>query len=647
MGSNLSFCDLELKQHQITSPIQIVSSWNEEDSAQHHVHRYLKEIPAYSPVYAVGTLQISQRKLQPGNTPNGQNWELKLRSITCLNPFPKDIIVSKDAVWPAKSRHLQLRFDPFLRERLYFREFLRTALSGSLRASKFTEIETPILFKSTPEGAREFLVPTRRPGYAYALTQSPQQYKQILMAGGVDKYFQFAKCFRDEDHRADRQPEFTQLDIEMAFASGRDMRSVILYLVKSLCGKIRQNFLLKDVNGVRHPVRISPQDAANNSRGKRNDETVPKEAETTDEATGQFVFAPIQNKSYEYVMSTFGSDKPDLRIALPHVSPIIRISKESLSQDFIKMITSLEYPLVDSCNFRLGLLPKDATEFIRRFMDALPSTTIKLSPESTPAVLVYDSSKPLNGLSSLGHEAAQKLEEAQSPTWGPYKDGDIILLHARRDEPFYGGSTDLGRLRTAIHEAAVREGRIPKDPTFRFLIVQGFPLFTPTTTTTTTNGSGDDDGPGQGGAAGFSSTHHPFTAPLGPDDFDHLAADPLKARADHYDLVLNGVEVGGGSRRIHVAEVQEYVLREVLRMPDAGVAEFAHLLEALRAGCPPHAGFAFGFDRLAAVLLDLPSVRDVVAFPKSNKGEDLLVGSPSKVTAAQRKMYHILAADES
>ncbi|KAI1761284.1 tRNA synthetases class II-domain-containing protein [Hypoxylon sp. FL1150] len=660
INSRMSFCDLHPKQHQ-HGPIQIVSSWYVEESSWQRAHQYLKDIPAYSPVVAAGRLQPSHRELDssPPGSPEPQSWDLKLRTITCLNPFPKDIIVSKDAVWPPKSRHLQLRFDPLLRARLYFRSFLQQTLVSALRKASFTSIETPILFKSTPEGAREFLVPTRRPGYAYALTQSPQQYKQILMAGGIHKYFQFAKCFRDEDHRADRQPEFTQLDMEMAFATGMQMIPLIKKIVRSVYTDIHRNFLLReDADGVRRPVKISPQREAPTGVRRMNIDTAPEEAKPTKGEGSRYVFAPFRSMKYEAAMRDFGSDKPDLRIQLPYVSSVSfvdeypashhclvyanlhwqihHINGNNLTSDFIKMITSLENPIVDSCNFRLGIPPRDAGKFIRQFMAALPNTTFKLSPESTPAVFVYDSGSPLNGLSALGHEAAQQLEEAVSSTWGQYEDGDIVIMQARKDEPYYGSSTDMGRLRTAIHEAAVKEGLIPKDPTFRFLFVHTFPLFTP---------NGDD--PGQGGASGFSSTHHPFTAPLTPLDFDLLKTNPLKARADHYDLVLNGVEIGGGSRRIHVAEVQEYIMRDILQMTDEGVAEFAHLIEALRAGCPPHAGFAFGFDRLVSVLLDMPSVKDVMAFPKSNKGEDLMVGSPSKITPAQQKMYHIFAAEGS
>lgn len=198
--------------------MQIVSTWREEGSLQHSAHQSLKGIPAYSPVSVKGTLVESDRHVvqtEYANKVSPKAWDLRLRSIRCLNPFPKDIIVSKDAVWSPAQRHLQLRFDPALRERLRIRGTIMAKMRAHLRKVSMEEVETPLLFKSTPEGAREFLVPTRRPGYAYALPQSPQQYKQILMASGLPGYFQFAKCFRDEDHRADRQPEFTQVRLSL------------------------------------------------------------------------------------------------------------------------------------------------------------------------------------------------------------------------------------------------------------------------------------------------------------------------------------------------------------------------------------------------------------------------------------------------
>ena len=218
-GSNLSFCELELGSRRRLT-VQLVSSWEEEGSAQQIAHLNLKSVPAYSPVLVTGIIKAKAKKDASQSSEATSealkrilitDSELSLGSIQCLNPFPKDIIVSQDAVWPPQSRHLQMRFDRSFYDRLNLRSMVVTRLRDGLKRHGFIEVETPVLFKSTPEGAREFLVPTRRKGFAYALPQSPQQYKQILMAGGISKYYQFAKCFRDEDHRADRQPEFTQV----------------------------------------------------------------------------------------------------------------------------------------------------------------------------------------------------------------------------------------------------------------------------------------------------------------------------------------------------------------------------------------------------------------------------------------------------
>lgn len=298
------------------------------------------------------------------------------------------------------------------------------------------------------------------------------------------------------------------------------------------------------------------------------------------------------------------------------------------------MITDLQNPVLEAIKLRQAggaALDTDAKrQFILKFMDNLPSAVYK-NPDGAPAVLVVDSSKPMNGLASLGHEGFANFTSLEP--FSDLRDGDIIIMQARANVPFHGGSTPLGNLRTLLYNAAVSEGLLPKDHSLKFLWVTDFPMFTP-------NADNASD-PGQGGRAGFSATHHPFTAPLTDADFDLLATDPLKAKADHYDLVVNGVELGGGSRRIHIAAVQEYVMRDILRMPDAGVAQFAHLLEALRAGCPPHAGFAMGFDRFVAVLSGTNSVRDVIAFPKSMKGEDLMVKAPSRVTPEQLATYHL------
>lgn len=297
------------------------------------------------------------------------------------------------------------------------------------------------------------------------------------------------------------------------------------------------------------------------------------------------------------------------------------------------MITHLSTPVVEACKFRLNATTDQVAELVSDLMATRPADR-----NSSPFPLVLNTKRPLFGLAPLGHEAVEKLTGPKSeisPEFSDLDDGDVIIVQARPDEAPSGGSTPLGAFRKQFFDEAVRRGYLEPEPGFRFLWVNEFPLF------------GRDDGtdaaePGQGGRAGLRSTHHPFTAPLAQCDFDALASgNPLAARADHYDLVVNGVELGGGSRRIHVATLQEWVLREVLGMDDAGVARFAHLLEALRAGCPPHAGIALGFDRLVALLSGTDSVRDVIAFPKNLKGEDLMVKSPGKITSQELETYHL------
>ncbi|KAI0006281.1 tRNA synthetases class II-domain-containing protein [Xylariaceae sp. FL0662B] len=644
-SSFLSFSDLYIDHDRIK--IQIVSSWQTEGSMQHTAHQDFKKIPAYSPVAVTDTsaTEAVTTDTSATDTPPADNsatdglvadgqaadgpaakadrlFDLKLRVINCLNQFPKDIIVSRDAVWPPKSRHLQLRFDPLLRDRIRLRHEIQNSFRRYLISAGFMEVETPILFKSTPEGAREFLVPTRREGYAYALPQSPQQYKQILMAGGFYRYFQFAKCFRDEDHRADRQPEFTQLDLEMAFARGGDVKAQVERVLIKLMQQFGDALQPQPRHGRRHPKLAALQIQKNQTNGNEEDPAVSDASRYSNAA------APFARMSYFDAMNAYGTDKPDLRID-SHASQINPIERW-LPEDFIKTITSLENPIVEACKFRLGGRPGDAGQFIREFMDSLPSTPIKLSPESTPCVFVLDSSQPMQGLSALGQETVEWITGGKPRKWGLCEDGDIIIVQARKKGPTQGSSTDLGRLRTAIYESAVSKGLLPKDYSLKYVWIRDFPLFTQI-----------EDDVGQGGTAGIRSNHHPFTAPLSYDDINFLKTDPLQAKADHYDLVLNGVEIGGGSRRIHNAELQEYIMRDVLKMTDEGVSQFSHLLEALRAGCPPHAGFALGFDRFLAVLCDVPSVKDVIAFPKSNKGEDLLVGSPSVTTPEQQETYHL------
>jgi aspartyl-tRNA synthetase len=577
-SKNLTFAEL----HDMTlgATVQLVSTPTKGVDGSNSPHSTLRELQEHSPVAISGT--IKSRKAPSGKDGESKaglitSVEVKIDNITPLNAFPNDIIMSKDTVFPAESRHLQIRNDPSIRNALAFRSKAARIVRNELcDKHDFTEIETPLLFKSTPEGAREFLVPTRTPGLAYALPQSPQQYKQILMASGIPRYVQIAKCFRDEDLRADRQPEFTQVDLEMAFASAEDVMRTVEAVVRRLWTELLGAKDLPD--------------------------TFPR-------------------MSYEEAMSKYGSDKPDLRLG----SEIQRI-EYMIPVDLVNKIGPLDDPIVEVMKVPIAEDPNDTRKFVNKFMDSPEAQPFIQNPHGQPGIFIVDTRKPLQGMSVFGFEAAEALEDMID-----LEDGDLVVIQARPREEFSGGSTPIGNLRLALHKAAVKHGYIDAPQGFAFTWINDFPLFSPS----------NDAEPGQGGAAGLSATHHPFTSPKTAEDVDLLLTDPLKVRADHYDLVVNGVELGGGSRRIHSAEMQELVMRDVLQMSDERMKDFAHLIEVLRAGCPPHAGLALGFDRLVAVMMGKESVRDVIAFPKSGRGEDMLVKSPTKMTEGQLETYHL------
>ena len=311
------------------------------------------------------------------------------------------------------------------------------------------------------------------------------------------------------------------------------------------------------------------------------------------------------------------------------VAQIQRI-EHVLPVDLISKITSYANPIVEVLKLTLDD-PSGAKSFITQFMDSPTAKPYRDNPCGQPGIFVYNSRQPLGGLMPFGFEAAEQLEEALQ-----LEEGDVIVLQARDNAPFSGGSTMLGSLRRDLHKAAVAENLLDPPSGWDFLWVNQFPLFTK---------AGVDSDPVQGGEAGFASTHHPFTAPATLQDLELMESDPLQAKADHYDLVLNGIEIGGGSRRIHDANMQEHVLRNILKMPPERLQDFEHLLNVLRAGCPPHAGIALGFDRLVATMLGKESIRDVIAFPKSGSGEDMLVQSPTKMMQNQLDTYHLSIQD--
>jgi aspartyl-tRNA synthetase len=284
--------------------------------------------------------------------------------------------------------------------------------------------------------------------------------------------------------------------------------------------------------------------------------------------------------------------------------------------------------VIDAFKIPLSGDPKATRKFVASFLDSPEGKQYLDNPHGQPGVFVGDESQPMQGLGPLGYPYVMEGPESLA-----VEHGDLLILQARSNVPFSGGSTMLGNLRLALYKAAVAQDLIdaPDPQEFKFLWITDFPLFMPN----------NDSDPGQGGSSGFSATHHPFTAPKTPADVDLLLTDPSRAVAAHYDIVVNGTELGGGSRRIHNASVQEFIFRDVLKMKPERIEDFRHLLDVLGSGCPPHAGIALGWDRLCAVMRGAESVRDVIAFPKSGRGEDGLVKSPNRMTEEQMGTYHL------
>jgi len=474
---------------------------------------------------------------------------LKVLSASAPLPFviEDDTDVSEEL--RLKYRYLDLR-RPSLRANLVLRHKVSMAARNFLSKEGFIEVETPVLTKSTPEGARDFLVPSRlNSGEFYALPQSPQLFKQILMIAGLEKYFQIVRCFRDEDLRADRQPEFTQIDAEMSFVEADDVMAVMESLIERLFGE-----------------------------------------------AGISAKAPFKRITYDEAMARFGLDAPDMRFGLELVD-----------------IT----PLVCSCGFKVfssvaagggvvkALCLPGGASLSRKEIDDLTGVAATYGAKGLAWVKVNADGWQSPIAKFLSDDEKKKITEAAGAV-----EGDLLLFVA---DSFSVANAALGRLRLFLGK---KQGLIPEGD-FNFVWVTEFPMFLY-----------DDT------AKRHTAVHHPFTAPM-DEDVALLTTEPLKVRSKAYDLVLNGSEIGGGSIRIHDSAVQSTIFSLLGISDEEAESRFGFFLEALKYGTPPHGGIAFGLDRILAVMTGAESIRDVIAFPKTQKAVCLMTDAPSDVDNVQ------------
>ncbi|MEW5864553.1 MAG: aspartate--tRNA ligase [Pseudomonadota bacterium] len=486
--------------------------------------------------------------------------ELEILNAAAPLPFQLDEENLSETV-RLEHRVLDLRREPMQRN-LRLRHRAVRAARAYLDANGFVEVETPVLYRSTPEGAREFLVPSRlHDGHFYALPQSPQLFKQMLMIAGFDRYYQIAKCFRDEDLRADRQPEFTQIDVETSFLEEGAIRSLMEGLL-------------------RHMFR---------------------------EALGVALPDPFPVMRYDEAMRDYGTDKPDLRVPL----------KLAEITDAVKDVAFNVFagPANEAGGRVAALAVPGGGAMTRSELDGLVEAARALGAKGLAWIKVNERARGAEGLQSpiVKNLHARALAAILERTGA--SDGDVILFGAGRAETV---NAVLGHLRQRIgHERGLAEEG------WRPLWVIDFPMF-----------EYDEQ------AKEWRARHHPFTSPKdGHEAF--LESAPEKAYAKAYDLVLNGWEIAGGSVRIHREEVQQRVFRALRIPPQEQQAKFGFLLRALRYGAPPHGGIAFGLDRLVALMAGVEAIRDVIAFPKTQRGQDLVTGAPSRVSEQQLRELHI------
>ena len=508
------------------------------------------------------TGEVVERYAKNDKMPTG-DIEIKVSALEFLNssripPFTIEDETDGGEDLRMKYRYLDIRRSP-IREKLELRHLMMQKVREYLHSEHFVEVETPYLIKSTPEGARDFVVPSRMNEHEfYALPQSPQTFKQLLMVGGVDRYFQLVKCFRDEDLRADRQPEFTQIDCEMSFVEQEDILQTFERMTK---------FLYKEIKGLN--------------------------------------LEDFQRISYDESIKSYGSDKPDLRFGMAFVE----LNEEVQGKGFA---------IFDNAELVVGINAAGCAEYTRKQLDVL--TDFVKKPQIGAKGLIYVKYNADGTFkSSVDKFLSQDTLKECAEKFGA-KPSDLLLILAGEADQTRRALSEL-RL-----EMGLRLGLRDKDKVAAVWVLD-FPLL-----------EWDPE------TAKYHAMHHPFTAPK-PEDTEKLKSEPEAARANAYDLVINGVEAGGGSIRIHDRELQADMFEILGFSKKEAEAQFEFLMDAFEYGAPPHGGIAFGFDRLCAIIAGEQSIRDFIAFPKNNSGRDVMIDSPAKIAEKQLTELGITLAE--
>lgn len=497
---------------------------------------------------------VIERSSKNNKIPTG-GIEIKVSDLKVLNaaktpPFTIEDETDGGEEIRAQYRYLDLRRTP-IQKNILMRNKVALETRKYMDSQGFIDVETPFLIKSTPEGARDFVVPSRmNEGEFYALPQSPQTFKQLLMVAGLDRYYQIVKCFRDEDLRADRQPEFTQIDCEMAFVEQEDILNTFEGLVKHL---------FKTVKGI----------------------------ELDD----------FPRMSYDEAMERYGSDKPDIRFGME----FCYLTALAQGHDF---------PVFDQAETVIGIVLPNCSEYTRKQLDALTEWVKR--PQIGAKGLVY---VKFNNDGSIKSSVDKFYSEAILKSWGEKagaQAGDLMLIL----------TGDLNTTRKQMNELRLHvagELGLRNPNSFKPLWVLDFPLL-----------EWDEE------SKRWHAMHHPFTSPK-PEDIDLIQTNPGKVRANAYDLAMNGVELGGGSIRIHDRELQSRMFELLGFTPEEAQAQFGFLMNAFEYGAPPHGGIAFGLDRLVATMCGAESIREFIAFPKNNRGRDVMIDAPAPLTEEQKK----------